>query len=396
MADANAIVLRDLEPPDTDLAWRKASESVRLKYYTHAADIALSLKQKEIRRGVGVDGKRLAPVKPSSRPDGATGPPLTPHTAESRTRKWLRVSIGLKSGTITLWWSHGWGQILGWHGAGLVRGAPVRDVIGLTSADLKKLHDEMRLYWLRLKRGKPSGSPRAGRQPSQPTLPPLERKIAAKHPEIAPYLVPSPEPPRPVASPDAVRPPGALGLTFGRSSPAKADREPTVVVQVQALDAAWREDGKYYIPPGGGADKQKYANAVAFVRKAQAEGIKVEMPRVTVDKEGVVSFGDGRHRFAAMRDLGAHAVPVSVDKHDAARARKLYGLKTQVVAPLPASPATRELVALAERARQAGKALAVPKPAAVVTPAPKPKPRLSRFGRLGAFVRDIFGRLWGR
>src|SRR5262245_16195392 len=71
--------------PVNDPAWARATEKQRLAYWQHLAEFALDTKRKEIRRGIGVDGRKLKPVKPESRPDNAKGPPLIPHYAESRT-----------------------------------------------------------------------------------------------------------------------------------------------------------------------------------------------------------------------------------------------------------------------------------------------------------------------
>src|SRR4051812_4100607 len=136
MADSNAIVLAVAIPAG-------ATAHQRLRALDHARGYALLLKRRELRRGVGVSGARLKAVKPESRPDGAKGPPLSPHQAESRSQKWLRASISHRNATVTLWWSHGWGRILNYHRDGN-RHLPVRDVIGLTPADRRAHEAEMR------------------------------------------------------------------------------------------------------------------------------------------------------------------------------------------------------------------------------------------------------------
>lgn len=116
----------------------------------------------------------------------------------------------------------------------------------------------------------------------------------------------------------------SLGLRFIETDAAKAIDSKVVDINVHALNAGWQKDADQYIPPGGSGGT-KYRNALAFVQRAIAEKIPVDMGRVTVDPDGTVSFTDGRHRFAAMRDLGATAIPVNVDPADAARLRTLYG-----------------------------------------------------------------------
>ena len=127
-------------------AWAKAPAWKRLATLQFVAERAKYLKLVELARGIGVDGRKLARVKPSSRPDNATGEPLVPHRSESRSATRMRSSVGPARGTVAIWWSHGWGTILGYHADGLVRGAPVRDVIGLTASDMSKLESATMVY----------------------------------------------------------------------------------------------------------------------------------------------------------------------------------------------------------------------------------------------------------
>jgi hypothetical protein len=145
MANPNAVRLteRDLAPPD--LSWQRASEAQRRAFYHRAGQLAVYYLRQQLRRGLDKDGNRLAPVKPSSRPDGATGQPLDPHYAESRS--WRNLSFSVNAGGVTLWWRGGWGRILGFHGEGAVRGAPVRDIRGLSPASMRKLKADLLLWW---------------------------------------------------------------------------------------------------------------------------------------------------------------------------------------------------------------------------------------------------------
>ena len=128
-------------------AWAKAPAWKRLATLQFVAERAKYLKLVELARGIGVDGRKLARVKPSSRPDNATGEPLVPHRSESRSATRMRSSVGPARGTVAIWWSHSWGTILGYHADGLVRGAPVRDVIGLTAGDMRKLESAAMVYF---------------------------------------------------------------------------------------------------------------------------------------------------------------------------------------------------------------------------------------------------------
>lgn len=148
-------------------------------------------------------------------------------------------------------------------------------------------------------------------------------------PPPAPVLQPKPKPePKPKPVPPPAPKPVQLPLMFVQSERERdAGRKP-VVISIEALDAAWEAEGLgYYIPPGGGEEKQKYKNAMAFLLRAADEKIPVEMPRVAVGEDGSVGFTDGRHRFAAMRDMAQEKMPVSIAKGFVAFVKRLFGWK---------------------------------------------------------------------
>jgi hypothetical protein len=161
------------------------------------------------------------------------------------------------------------------------------------------------------------------------------RRQRARPPNTRAGATPPPGFPLPAAPPVLTSPPTepipppatkpTLGLKFTPTEAAVDNGRVTVLVDVRKLDEGWKLDGDKYLPPGGGADKNKYNNAELFIGRARAQGIVVEQSHVTVDKEGVVSFIDGRHRFAVLRDSGAMSVPVSVEAPAAARLRKFFG-----------------------------------------------------------------------
>ncbi len=120
------------------------------------------------------------------------------------------------------------------------------------------------------------------------------------------------------------------GTMFVLSDRAVAERMPTVQVDVAALDAAWQRDPSRYIPPGGrpdDADRARYERMREFIARARRVGIPIEQPQITVDATDGVTFLDGRHRFAVLRDLGAGRLPVSVERLRAARVKASYGAK---------------------------------------------------------------------
>jgi hypothetical protein len=145
------IVLTGAEFEPTGPAWDRATEAERRAYWRRLAEIAYFVKRQEIARGIGADGKKLPPVKPSSRPDGAKGQPLDPHYGESRTARLLAFSATATGATL-YWRASGrksWAVILGYHAriGGEVRGAPLRDTLGISPRGRKQVAVQARQWW---------------------------------------------------------------------------------------------------------------------------------------------------------------------------------------------------------------------------------------------------------
>lgn len=86
--------------------------------------------------------------------------------------------------------------------------------------------------------------------------------------------------------------------------------EPDLVVwvDVTALNHSWARTTEYIGPGGSGpAIGDRYARFGAWVRK----GLPIWMPNLALH-ENEVSFTDGRHRTAWLRDHGVQALPVQI------------------------------------------------------------------------------------
>jgi hypothetical protein len=98
--------------------------------------------------------------------------------------------------------------------------------------------------------------------------------------------------------------------------------DPVLWISVAALDAAWRgcED---YIGPGGSRSLHvgRYGRFGEFFAHARS----ITMPSLCLDDEGAVSFTNGRHRFAWLRDRGLTALPIEVPPTHAALFTKRFG-----------------------------------------------------------------------
>lgn len=146
MADLNSCVL-DVASWLPPREWAAAPDPLKRRLLGRAGELATRAKRRQIALGIGSDGQPLAKVARRSRRDHATGKPLDPHYGESRSVKWIRDSPGLKGGTVTLWWSHGFGRILGYHARGEVVGAYLRNIIEFYPTALKRLQQDVRHYW---------------------------------------------------------------------------------------------------------------------------------------------------------------------------------------------------------------------------------------------------------
>ena len=93
--------------------------------------------------------------------------------------------------------------------------------------------------------------------------------------------------------------------------------EATVMVDTDALDAAWRRDKGFHIAPGeegiGGRRKgfQEW--------RAKNPDAPIQASRVTYTDDGRAAFTDGRHRFSELRDAGVKRVAITVPRADLPR-----------------------------------------------------------------------------
>jgi hypothetical protein len=102
----------------------------------------------------------------------------------------------------------------------------------------------------------------------------------------------------------------------------------TVVVDVSRVDAAWKAQDTYIGQGGtGAAIGGRYENFQAFLARARTDGTAIEQPRAGLDMNGVITLGDGRHRFAVFRDEGQTMLPITVPKEEARKIRRKYGPK---------------------------------------------------------------------
>jgi hypothetical protein len=104
----------------------------------------------------------------------------------------------------------------------------------------------------------------------------------------------------------------------------------TVVwISVEKLDASWRQDAPYYVGesckgPGNG-DPSRYKKFGEWL----TEGHRLWMPHIGFTG-GHISFSDGRHRFAWLRDHGVRALPVTVSPDLETEVSRRFGTKRRI------------------------------------------------------------------
>ena len=109
--------------------------------------------------------------------------------------------------------------------------------------------------------------------------------------------------------------PRTIALRWRHPAPAwikESKRDSVVWVDVEQLDIAWRCTDQYVGLGGTGAAiagrYKRFGEWLAHTEKA------VMMPTIGLCDDGEVSFTDGRHRFAWLRDRGLKRIPAAVDK----------------------------------------------------------------------------------
>jgi hypothetical protein len=118
---------------------------------------------------------------------------------------------------------------------------------------------------------------------------------------------------------NAVSIPGIGERLFTSSTP---DLGKLANISVGALDKLWSRDPGAYLPPGGSGTNyigDRYQGVLDYL----GTGKSVEAPRVSVRDGGSVVFGDGRHRFSVLRDLGVDTLPMTLSPESYANAQKL-------------------------------------------------------------------------
>jgi len=104
---------------------------------------------------------------------------------------------------------------------------------------------------------------------------------------------------------------------------AKRDNQVLLIVDVAKVDTAWKKDIGYIGPGGDNGIKGRYERFQQWL--VQNPDVAIECPEIGYNEEiGRISFTNGRHRFAVLRDMGVKHLGVAVTKNQAKIFMKLF------------------------------------------------------------------------
>ena len=92
-------------------------------------------------------------------------------------------------------------------------------------------------------------------------------------------------------------------------------------VDTAKFDAAFQNSKEYYIGAGGTGNTIR--NRYAAFKEFMTTGVPIEVSTVTVNKDGSVSFDNGRHRYSVLRDGGNKVVPMALSEESIANAKEV-------------------------------------------------------------------------
>jgi hypothetical protein len=108
---------------------------------------------------------------------------------------------------------------------------------------------------------------------------------------------------------------GNLAVTINRID--EKDGLRLVNVDVAKFDALFKKSTEFYIGPGGiGARYER-------VKQFMLDNGTFEASNASVRENGSIVFGNGRHRYAALRDAANEVIPIAMDEESITNARNL-------------------------------------------------------------------------
>lgn len=98
-----------------------------------------------------------------------------------------------------------------------------------------------------------------------------------------------------------------------------------VWIDVEKFDKTFEKETSFYIGSNGqGGIRNRYAEFGKFFQDAKS----IEASEIGVSEDGSIMFGNGRHRYAWLRDQGVGKIPVVMDEDSIRQAKKAGFLTT--------------------------------------------------------------------
>lgn len=126
-----------------------------------------------------------------------------------------------------------------------------------------------------------------------------------------------------------------LPLKFVLPERAASHGDKLVSIDIPKFDSVFKKDAGFYVSPTG--EGEMAGKREAFTKFLKT-GKPIEAPEVFVDAQGGVSFVNGRHRYAVLRDRGETTIPVAMSPEAEANARKFRLTKASAKPAEPAKP----------------------------------------------------------
>ena len=112
------------------------------------------------------------------------------------------------------------------------------------------------------------------------------------------------------------------------SARSKNNGDKLVNINVARFDNAWAQDKDMYVGPGGTANAigNRYSRVIDFIKDSKTA---IEASEVAFNAQGKPTFINGRHRYAAMRDMGVTHIPMAVTQESLDHVGHLAGSEEQ-------------------------------------------------------------------
>ena len=93
-------------------------------------------------------------------------------------------------------------------------------------------------------------------------------------------------------------------------------------IPTHKIEQSFKNDIHYYVSKSGENSKQSKHRYEGFKEFLRSKPKEVHASSLHIHDDGKVSFNNGRHRYAVMRDAGVSHIPVSLSKESLKNAKQ--------------------------------------------------------------------------